>query len=116
MEKHPGHYLGTEIDNLWWKRYRGEGFLARGNGTYRFDPLAFCFLRYLTSSPICILYKDIHMLELGTWHGGRWNLGRPIVKIHWEKDGQRLCSGFAVAKDKQESISFVQSVEKRQQS
>lgn len=29
-----GHYLGTEIDEKWWRRYRKNKFLARGNGEY----------------------------------------------------------------------------------
>lgn len=113
MEQHPGQYLGTEIDNLWWKRYRAEGFFARGNGTYWFDPSTLCFLRTLTSSPLCIPYTDIEKVELGTWHAGRWNLGRPMIKIYWVKEGQRLCSGFTVANDKQGTMSFIRSLDQR---
>mgnify|MGYP001567496802 CR=1 FL=1 len=29
-----GNYLGTEIDEKWWKRYRSPGFFARGSGEF----------------------------------------------------------------------------------
>ena len=32
MLKRVGAYLGTELDETWWKRYRKDGFFARGNG------------------------------------------------------------------------------------
>ena len=51
MDKKKGHYIGTEINEKWWSRYRGEGFFARGNGEYWFDEDFFYFRRYLTKEP-----------------------------------------------------------------
>jgi hypothetical protein len=107
MEKHPGHYLGTEINGQWWRRFRDEGFFARGNGTYWLDETALCFRRYLTPVAFCIPYDHIESTEIGTWHAGRWNLGRPIVKVFWEKDGQQLSSGFVVATNHNGTVSFI---------
>jgi len=28
MDRRRGHYLGTESDEKWWKRYTKEGFFA----------------------------------------------------------------------------------------
>jgi hypothetical protein len=30
MDKRRGRYLGTEMDEKWWKRYAQEGWFARG--------------------------------------------------------------------------------------
>ena len=48
MEKRPGHYLGTEIGESWWRRYRADGFFARGNGELWLDESGLWFSRYLT--------------------------------------------------------------------
>jgi hypothetical protein len=32
--KKRGSYLGTEVDEKWYKRYRRDGFFARGSGEY----------------------------------------------------------------------------------
>jgi hypothetical protein len=97
MNKQPGHYLGTEADGNWWRRYTQQGFFARGNGNYWFDESALCFHRYLTTTPLCIPYETIKGIDTGTWHAGRWNLGRPIVKVLWEAENRKLCSGFVVS-------------------
>ncbi len=51
MDKKKGHYIGTEINEKWWSRYREEGFFARGNGEYWFDEDFFYFRRYPTKEP-----------------------------------------------------------------
>jgi len=106
-EKRAGHYVGTEIDERWWRRYSENGFLARGNGTYWFGRDGLNFHRYLTSEPLVIPYSQIENISTGTWHAGRWNLGWPIVKLHWERNGLRLSSGFVVAKDQAETEEFI---------
>jgi hypothetical protein len=94
-----GHYVGTELDGKWWRRYRGRGFFARGNGRYWTDSEAFRFLRYLTRTPLEIPFARVSAVETGTRHAGRWCMGAPIVKIVWEEDGHRLSSGFVVSRE-----------------
>jgi hypothetical protein len=112
-EKKPGYYLGTEIDNKWWRRYRHDGFFARGNGTYWFEEQSFQFLRYLTSKPLRIPYRQIDWIKLGAWHAGRWTVGRPIVKLGWHWEGMQLSSGFVVAKRPDEIEAFIQELSRR---
>lgn len=57
----PGHYLGTEIDEKWWRQITG--------------------------------------FKTGRWHGGKWGAGRPVLKILWTREGQRLSSGFLISND-----------------
>jgi hypothetical protein len=96
VDRTPGHYLGTEIDEKWWKRYLRKGFFARGSGEYWYDAEAFYFLRYLTADPIIIRFADVVDLKVGTWHAGRWALGRSVVKLLWSREGQSLSSGFVL--------------------
>jgi hypothetical protein len=112
-ENEAGHYLGTEISGKWWRRYSQAGFLARGNGTYWFEDDQFCFLRYLTSKPLCIPYGQIERTSIGAWHAGRWNLGRPIVKIHWQHLGKSLNSGFVVGRTQSDAEAFIKEIERR---
>jgi hypothetical protein len=112
-ERKAGHYLGTEIGERWWRRFRDNGFLARGNGEYWFEEDKLCFLRYLTREPLCIPYAEVENISTGTWHAGRWNLGRPIVKLHWERDGLQLSSGFVVGRDQQETEDFIVTLMRR---
>lgn len=93
-----GSYLGTEIDEKWWKRCSKYGLLARGSGTWGFEDESFFFLRHLTREPIRIPYREIREVKTGKWHSGRWCFGYPIMKIIWVKDGVTLSSGFLVSK------------------
>lgn len=103
MEKKTGHYLGTEIDEKWWKRYRKDRFFARGNGEYWHDEQGFYFLRYLTKEPLFIPFESILEIKSGKWHSGRWSAGVEILKIIWNKEGWRLSSGFRVSVKKEET-------------
>jgi hypothetical protein len=108
MEKALGHYLGTEIDGQWWRRYAGAGFFARGIGEYWLDGSGLSFLRILLKIPLVIPFASMRSVKLGTFHSGRWNLGRPVVKIEWEQDRQLLSSGFVVANDWPRAQAFAQ--------
>ena len=92
-----GLYLGTEIDEKWWRRYKKDKLFARGNGKYWHDERAFYFRRYLTKAPITIPFQNVLEVKVGTWHAGRWGSGRPVVKIVWKKDDILLSSGFLVS-------------------
>lgn len=113
MPKRVGAYLGTEIDEIWWKRYKKDGFFARGNGEYWFEDEGFYFRRYLTKKPIIIPYCSIESLQLGKWHAGQWRMGKAIVKIVWLKDGLRLSSGFVLARSLDETLNLQAELENR---
>ena len=100
--KKTGHYLGTEINGKWWRRYRQEGFFARGNGEWRYDASAFYFEKYPGGGEIVIPWQTVTEIETGRWHAGRWTGGLPVVKICWQKGGQRLSSGFLLSNDRKE--------------
>ena len=108
-----GHYLGTVIDEKWWKRYKKDKFFARGNGEYWFDDTTFYFRRYLTKNPIKIPLSKVAEIRLGKSHAGRWLLGTPVVKFIWEKDGLQLSSGFLVSRDKHEVESLLSDLKQR---
>ena len=63
-----GHYLGTEIDEKWWKRYRKDKMFARGNGEYWFDDATLYFRRYLTKHPIQIQLAKVFQVKIGKSH------------------------------------------------
>jgi hypothetical protein len=109
-----GLYLGTEIvGRKVWKRYLKDKLFARGNGKYWFDDSGFYFLRYLTSTPICIPFRDVLEIQLGTKHAGRWAMGNLIVKIIWEKDNLILSSGFLVSKKREDAPLLKAELEKK---
>lgn len=107
-----GHYLGTEIDEKWWKRYSKNKFLARGNGEYWYDGDSFYFHRLLTKKPISIPLRNIEDYKLGTWHAGRWGAGQKILKIIWRNNNQKLSSGFLISKDLTEIEELIADLKK----
>jgi len=107
MEKKPGSYLGTEIDEKWWRRYREDGFFARGNGEWWVDGDALYFRRLMTRTPLVIPFDKVAEVKIGTWHAGRWILGRPIFKILWSRKGLRLSSGFYLAGDRRRAMELL---------
>ena len=113
MDRRRGHYLGTEIDEKWWKRYTKEGFFARGNGEYWYDDEAFYFLRYLTQDPIVIPFDKVSTVKAGTWHAGRWGWGHLIVKFLWAHQGQSLSSGFILSYQKPEALRLLDEIRQR---
>ena len=113
MERRKGHYLGTEIDERWWKRYRKDRFFARGNGEYWLEENGFCFRRYLTKRPICVPFERTEQIKLGKWHAGRWSGGLLVLKILWDKDGQRLSSGFVVSRNEVDTYNLKAELESR---
>ena len=108
-----GHYLGTEIDEKWWKRYTKDKIFARGNGKYWIDDKALYFRRYLTKYPIVIPFSKIVGLKIGKSHAGRWVFGLRALKLIWEKDGIRLSSGFVVCRNQPETEAFMNDLKRR---
>jgi len=60
MDRRRGCYLGTEIDEKWWKRYAREGLFVRGNGEYWFDDE----ISQRVSFPISVVAVDLALLLL----------------------------------------------------
>jgi hypothetical protein len=114
-EKKKGHYLGTEIDEKWWRRYTGGGLLARGIGEFWIDASALFFRRYFTEAPIEISLGDVIDVKVGKWHSGRWAGGAPTVKIVWRKGDVRLSSGFVFSRDARETEVLVQVIRSHMQ-
>ncbi len=94
--------MGTELDGKWWRRYRANGFFARGNGRYWWDEEAFYFLRLLTKSPLRIPFDRVVGVRTGRSHAGRSGLRLRILKIDWTDGRHRLSSGFFVSKNAME--------------
>ena len=113
MDKRRGCYLGTEINEKWWKRYTKEGLFARGNGEYWYDDEAFYFLRDLTRGPIVIPFDKMGGLKVGTWHSGRWAWGNPIIKLLWVHQGQSLSSGFILSYQESEVLMLLDEIRQR---
>ena len=110
IKKRRGHYLGTEIDGKWWRRYRKDGFLASGLGEYWIENSFFYFYRHLTVNPILIALCDVSEIKIGKSHSGSWAGGKPVVKIIWEKDNRKLCSGFILSADERETELLVEKI------
>jgi hypothetical protein len=112
-ERRKGHYLGTEIDEKWWKRHARNKMPARGIGEYWFDDTAFYFRRYLTQKPIQVPFDKIVALKIGSSHSGRWVFKKRVLKIVWKKGDLNLSSGFIVAANQQETEAFVADFKRR---
>ncbi len=106
-----GHYLGTEKENKWWRRYREDGYLARGIGEFWLDDKTLFFKRNLTQKPLTILIRDIVEVKTGKWHSGRWAGGAPVVKVVWNREDTVLSSGFVFSREGLETAQYVQRIE-----
>jgi len=107
MIKHKGHYFGTEINEIWWKRYMKDKLFARGTGEYWYDSNTFYFRRYLTKMPIVLHYENIIELKTGYWHAGRWSGRHPLVKFIWNNAAYRLSSGFLLSRHKEVTDNMI---------
>lgn len=108
--KRNGQYLGTEINEKWWRRYSKNSMLARGNGIYWYDDNSFLFLRKLTKTPISISFKDIIEFKIGKWHSGKWGAGNPVLKIIWNNNSKKMSSGFIINKEIEEVNNLVKEL------
>ena len=112
MEKKTGYYAGTEIDGKWWRRYRHDGYLIRGNGEFWVDDKALVFRRYLVNPLIRIQFEQVDDIMIGMWHAGRWAMSKRMIKIRWTQNGQHLCAGFVLARNEEESRQLVRELSK----
>lgn len=111
-EKRKGYYLGTEIEETWWRRYTADRFLARGLGEYWLDDSRFYFHRHLIESPIVIPLDALAAVKIGKWHSGHWAAGADVVKVIWLEDGLRLSSGFVLV-DEMETDELISQLNAR---
>ena len=89
-----GNYLGTEINEKWWRRYTGDKMLARGMGTFTCEKNTIAFKRYLIKQAVQIDVAKIREFKIGKSHSGQWAGGKEILKVVWDKEGRKLSSGF----------------------
>lgn len=108
-----GSYFGTEIDSRWWKRYRAATFFARGNGEFSMDADGIHFLRTLTAQPLSIHWTEATDATLGKGHAGRWAMGRPVLKVRFEREGQSLTAGFFLSSDWEEMQRLADDLRRR---
>lgn len=105
MKPRRGHYLGTEIDGAWHKRYRKEGMFARGLGEYWIQGDELCFRRYLTKKALRIPLRKVTSIGIGKWHAGRWVGSKRAIKLVWEREGMQLSSGFVLTRTSSEAAA-----------
>jgi hypothetical protein len=98
-----GHYMGTEIGEVWYRRYREDGFFARGNGEYYLTPDALHFRRYLTKQELIIPFDRVIEIKLGKWHSGQWAAFRTVIKLVWKRGDLVLSSGFILSRTEMET-------------
>jgi hypothetical protein len=113
MQKQRGHYLGTEVEGKWWRRYAEPPFFARGSGTYWYDDRAFYFRRYLTKAPLELMFERLQEIQIGRWHCGRWAGGAPVVKLVWADGDLSLSSGFVLSRSESQTREVIQELERR---
>lgn len=111
-EKPPlGHYLGTSIGEKWYRRYRKDGFLARGLGRYWCQDGELHFRRFFLKTPIIIPLRSVTEVLRTAWHAGRWAGTRRIIVLVWQKDGEELRSGFVFSRSEraiQAAIAWIE--------
>ncbi len=115
-ERRRGHYMGTEIDEVWYRRYRHGGFFARGTGEYWFEGRELYFRRYLTKEPLVIPLDRVKAVKLGSWHAGQWAMGRRAIKLVWDLDGRTVSSGFILARRRGEAEKLAETIRERARS
>lgn len=108
METQRGLYLGTEIEDKWWKRYTKDDFGPRGNGRWWYDDKGFYFFRYLTRKPMFVPFDSLLAVRTGRWHAGRWAYGNTVIRLVWLKDSLRLSSGFIVSRRAETTDEVIQ--------
>ena len=92
-----GHYVGTTIGDRWYRRYREDGFLARGLGRYWCEGGELIFRRFFIRTPVVIPLHLVTDIEVTAHHAGR-RVGSPrIIVLVWDNDGEELRSGFVLS-------------------
>ncbi len=106
-----GHYLGTVRDGIWYRRYRNDGFLARGLGRFWCQDGELHFRRFLIRKPIVIPLNAVSRVSLKAWHAGRWAGVPRIIVLEWQKDGLDLQSGFVLTRSRRDIPAVIARIE-----
>lgn len=109
-QKREGAYLGTDMNEKWWRRFTGLKMFARGNGKFWLEGDSVNFHRYLTKKPLVLPFSVIEGFKIGKWHCGKWGGGHPILKILWNHEGKKLSSGFLFTRDSQEVQQLIDHI------
>lgn len=112
-EQEKGNYFGTEKDGAWFKRFRQDGFFARGNGRFWLGEEGLFFLRKLTKIPLEIRWDEMTDVHLGKWHAGKWAAGRPVLKVDFRRHGLNLCAGFFLSESWPEMETFASDLSRK---
>ncbi|NNG02832.1 MAG: hypothetical protein HKM95_01865 [Inquilinus sp.] len=99
------------IDGVWYRRYRADGFLARGLGRYWYEGGQLHFRRFLIKTPVVIPLDSVIRVDLKAWHAGRWALQRRIVVLVWRKGMLELHSGFVFSNARREIDAALATLE-----
>ncbi|MBD3404453.1 hypothetical protein GF420_16295 [candidate division GN15 bacterium] len=113
MEKRRGHYMGTELDEKWYRRYKKEGFFARGLGDWWIENNIFRFHRIMLKKDLEIPLARVRAIELGRWHGGQWAGRKRVLKFIWEHEGRRLSSGFVLTRSSEDAARLREELERQ---
>ena len=105
-------YLGTEIGNQSWLRFRDNPYYMTGKGKFWLDSDALHFRLYISSMPMEIPYNQIRSVSLCKTHAGHSISEENILKAFWEKDGVQLSSGFILCQSKTQIFETINLIRK----
>lgn len=111
MTEGEGHYLGTEIDGKWYRRFMAPGFFARGKGRWRIADGGLYFKRIMLREELCIPFPAVTGVRRGAWHSGQWLIRKVVVKVDWRHEGQDLCSGFVFGRTPEQAVQMASYIE-----
>jgi hypothetical protein len=109
LETRNGYYYGTTKGKSWWRRYRGKGWLSRGNSEIWVHSDGVYFRRYLTKTVKKIPSGSIKEVHMGRGHAGKWT-GAPVIKIVWMEGDLELVSGFSVSWKKDQAEAWIRVI------
>jgi len=109
-QKKRGHYLGTEIDHKWWRRYSKEGFYTRGSGEYWINDGFLFFQHHSKQTPIRLPLRNIVEIVYCPSKRKTRSDGTPLIKLIWQKEGKWLSSVFALYGSPEETSGLLASL------
>ncbi|MCU7843229.1 MAG: hypothetical protein KZQ93_05250 [Candidatus Thiodiazotropha sp. (ex Monitilora ramsayi)] len=105
-------YLGTEVGNQSWLKFRDNPFYMTGKGKFWLDSDALHFRIYISSMPMAIPYHQIRSVSLGKTHAGHSLSEESILKVFWKKGGVELSSGFILCQSKTQIVETINLISK----